>query len=103
MCASWWLGRLNWALAGAAAGASALGVVLYSGGEMMVVRARLLWNTIWVPVNLTLTGWLAAVGAIFILERFRLPRCGRVPTPCRPCAWQAGWPQRWWPRRCPGP
>ena len=70
-CASWWLGRLNWArwLAPLLV-LSALGVVVYSGGEMMVVRARPLWNTVWVPVNLTLTGWLAAVGAIFILERF---------------------------------
>lgn len=80
MCASWWSGKLAWARALAPVLVlSVIGIVAYSGGEMMVVRARPLWNTIWVPVNLTLTGWLAAVGVILILERF-LPAALRPGT-----------------------
>ena len=45
----------------------------------MVVRARPLWHTLWVPINLALTGWLATVGAMFVLQRF-------VPAHLRPAA-----------------
>jgi tetrathionate reductase subunit C len=49
---------------------SALSITVYTGAEMMVVRSRPLWNTMWVPVNLALTGWLAAVGVALVVERF---------------------------------
>ncbi|WP_406625694.1 NrfD/PsrC family molybdoenzyme membrane anchor subunit [Acidovorax sp. SDU_ACID1] len=71
LCASWWLGRVGWMRALAPLLAlSALSITFYTGAEMMVIRARPLWHTLWVPVNLALTGWLATVGAAFVLERF---------------------------------
>ncbi len=71
MCAAWWLGRPSWMrLLAPLLVLSALSITAYTGAEVMVVRARPLWNTLWVPVNLALTGWLAAVGVAFVLERF---------------------------------
>lgn len=71
MCAAWWLGKTGWMrLLAPLLVLSALTISVYTGAEMMVVRSRPLWNTLWVPVNLALTGWLATVGAAFVLERF---------------------------------
>ena len=71
MCASWWLGRPGWMrLLAPLLVVSALTIVVYTGAEVMVVRARPLWNTRWLPVTLALTGWLATVGVMFIIERF---------------------------------
>lgn len=71
MCASWWLGRLRWMrLLAPLLVLSALSIVLYTGAEVMVVRARPLWHTAWLPVNLALTGWLAAIGVMLLIERF---------------------------------
>src|SRR5699024_10139035 len=74
MCALWWLGQARWMrwLAPLLI-VSALSISLYTGMEIMVIRARPLWNTIWVPINLMLTGWLATVGWSFILYRI-LPK-----------------------------
>lgn len=74
MCASWWLGWRR-AMRGLAPllVVSALSIAVYTGAELMVVRARPLWNTLWVPLNLALTGWLATVGAVLVLERFLPP------------------------------
>lgn len=71
LCASWWLGHTRW-MRGLASLLllSALSITVYSGAEMMAIRSRPLWNTLWVPVNLALTGWLAAVGAMLVVERF---------------------------------
>lgn len=78
LCASWWLGKPAWMRAIAPLLLlSLLSIVAYTGAELMVVRARPLWNTAWLPVNLALTGWLAAIGAMFIIERF-------LPAPVRP-------------------
>ncbi|MEG0225911.1 MAG: NrfD/PsrC family molybdoenzyme membrane anchor subunit [Comamonas sp.] len=67
MCAAWWLGRTGWMRAlGAALLLSALSIVVYTGAEISVVKARPLWNNPWVPVNLALTAWLAAVGALLV-------------------------------------
>lgn len=80
MCALWWLGQLRWMRwLAALLVVSALSIVVYTGAEMMVVRARPLWNTLWVPVNLALTGWLATVGVAFIIGRF-LPAALRPDT-----------------------
>lgn len=71
MCASWWLGKAHWMrLLSPLLIVSALTISVYTGAEIMAVRSRPLWNTLWVPVNLALTGWLATVGAVFVLERF---------------------------------
>ena len=80
LCASWWLGCTRW-MRGLAPLLllSALSITVYSGAEMMAIRSRPLWNTLWVPVNLALTGWLAAVGAMLVVERF-------LPSQLRPGA-----------------
>ncbi|WP_035693374.1 NrfD/PsrC family molybdoenzyme membrane anchor subunit [Azospirillum halopraeferens] len=52
------------ALAGAAA------VVLYTGAEVAVVRARPLWNTPFLPVQFALTALAGAAGLVLILNRF---------------------------------
>ena len=71
LCASWWLGKTHWMrLLSPLLVLSALSITVYTGAEMMAVRSRPLWNTMWVPVNLALTGWLATVGVAFVLERF---------------------------------
>lgn len=59
----------------------------------MVIRARPLWNTLWVPINLALSGWLATVGMAFVLYRF-LPRALQPDAAaCKDCAiWACGWP-----------
>lgn len=71
MAALWWLGQQRWMrLLAPVLALSALSIVVYTGAEIMVIRARPLWNTLWVPVNLALTGWLATVGWAFVLYRF---------------------------------
>lgn len=71
MCLLWWLGQQRWMrwLVPVLV-LSALSITVYTGAEMMVVRSRPLWNTLWVPVNLALTGWLATVGAALVIGRF---------------------------------
>ena len=71
MCALWWLGQvrfMRW-LAPLLVLATC-SVVVYTGAEVMVIRSRPLWNTLWVPINLALSGWLATVGMGFVLYRF---------------------------------
>lgn len=75
----WWLslpfwpqGRLLIWLAWLCA-LSAVGILLYTGMEIMVVRSRALWHTGWLPVNLLFTALLALVGLLMLLECL-LPR-----------------------------
>lgn len=49
---------------------SALTILLYTGAEIMVIRARPLWATIFVPINLALTGALSALGAALLIARW---------------------------------
>ncbi|WP_313295718.1 NrfD/PsrC family molybdoenzyme membrane anchor subunit [Diaphorobacter sp.] len=68
LCAAWWLGKHQWMrLIAIGLVISTLTIVAYTGAEIAVVRARPLWSNPWVPVNLALTAWLAAVGAMLIL------------------------------------
>ncbi|NLD68270.1 MAG: polysulfide reductase NrfD [Limnobacter sp.] len=68
-CFAWWRGRIGWMRAlSVPLAIAAAGVVVYTGAEIAIVRARPLWNNPWVPVNLALTAWLAAVGAMLILS-----------------------------------
>ena len=74
MCALWWLGKQRlMRLLVPVLVLSTLSIVVYTGAEIMVIRSRPLWNTLWVPINLALSGWLATVGMGFVLYRF-LPR-----------------------------
>lgn len=47
---------------------SALGILLYTGMEVMVVRSRALWDTYWLPVNFLLTALLALFGLLLLLD-----------------------------------
>ena len=70
-CAAWWMGwRTLLRVLGVLMAVAAVSVMVYTGAEIMVVRARPLWNTIFLPVNLALTGWLAALGAMLVVARW---------------------------------
>lgn len=47
-----------------------LGVLVYTGSEIMIIRSRPLWHTIFVPLNLAFTGWLGALGLMLFLARW---------------------------------
>ncbi|MFD1710682.1 tetrathionate reductase [Ottowia sp. GY511] len=69
--ASWWLRKLSWMRAiGVLMILSALTILTYTGGEMMVVRSRPLWATPFLPVNLALTGALGTLGAVLLVARW---------------------------------
>lgn len=66
-------------------GLGALLVLLYTGMEVMVVRARPLWDTPLLPVQFAVTALAGAVGLVLLLERRfaaepadTLPRLNRV-------------------------
>lgn len=71
-----WLGRGNWSgrkllpVAAAATVVLALSILLYTGSEVMVVRARVLWHTLWLPVNLALTALVGALGGVLLLQHW---------------------------------
>ncbi len=70
-CAAWWLGwRTLLRVLAVLMALAALSVMVYTGAEIMVVRARPLWNTLFLPLNLALTGWLAALGAMLVVARW---------------------------------
>lgn len=54
---------------GMLAGLAALGILVYTGSEVMVVRARPLWNTPFLPLQFAATGGVGALGVMLILER----------------------------------
>ena len=45
------------------------GIMLYTGAELAVVKARPLWNTVWLPPMLIATGFITAAGLILLLNR----------------------------------
>ena len=70
-CAAWWLGwRTLLRVLAVLLALAAITVMVYTGAEIMVVRARPLWNTVFLPINLALTGWLAALGAMLVVARW---------------------------------
>lgn len=62
--------------------ASAVGILLYTGMEVMVVRSRALWDTVWLPVNFLLTALLALWGLLLLLEVL-FPRAATPVLPLR--------------------
>lgn len=48
-------------------------VLLYTGMEVMVVRARPLWNTPFLPVQFAVTGVVGAFGLVLVLDRLHGP------------------------------
>lgn len=86
--ASWWLRKLQWMrVIGVLMALSAITILTYTGGEMMVVRSRPLWATPFLPVNLALTGALGTLGAVLLVARW-LPEGLRGLSPSACCgAW----------------
>lgn len=54
---------------GLGAGVFALGVLLYTGMEIAVIRSRPLWNTPFIPLQFAATGFVGALGVMLVLER----------------------------------
>ena len=67
---------------------AALGILLYTGMEVMVVRARALWDTYWLPINFLLTALLALFGLLLLLD-ILIPRADDATevTPLRRGLW----------------
>ncbi|WP_417539200.1 NrfD/PsrC family molybdoenzyme membrane anchor subunit [Marinobacter sp.] len=61
----------RWMLVVAGLGALALsvGIMVYTGAEVAIVKARPLWNTHWLPVMFVLTGLVAAAGLVILINR----------------------------------
>ncbi len=57
------------AIVGLAALLLSSGIMLYTGAELAIVKARPLWNTIWLPPMLVATGFIAAAGLVLVLNR----------------------------------
>ena len=92
-CAAWWLGwRTLLRVLGVLMALAALSVMVYTGAEIMVVRARPLWNTLFLPINLALTGWLAALGAMLVVARWLPGGLAVLPAPLlRTLSLSAAW------------
>jgi len=45
------------------------GIMLYTGAEVAIVKARPLWNTYWLPPMFVATGFITAAGLILLLNR----------------------------------
>lgn len=45
------------------------GIMLYTGAEVAIVKARPLWNTYWLPVMFVATGFITAAGLMLLLNR----------------------------------
>ncbi|WP_249225500.1 polysulfide reductase NrfD family protein [Tardiphaga alba] len=80
---AWWLGlrRLQRAT-GILLVLSAASILVYTGAEVMTLRARVLWHTYMLPVNLALTALLGTVGGIILISRLLPPAF--APMPRRP-------------------
>lgn len=48
--------------------ASAIGILIYTGAEVMIVRARALWHTLWLIPNFALTALVASLAAIVFVQ-----------------------------------
>lgn len=45
------------------------GIMIYTGAEVAIVKARPLWDTHWLPVMFVLTGLVAAAGLVILINR----------------------------------
>ena len=71
LCLVWWLGRpALLRVVAVLLAISAVSILVYTGFEVMIVRSRPLWNTIFLPLNFALTGWLATLGAMLWVARW---------------------------------
>lgn len=78
--ALWWLRRPALLRGvGVLLALSAISILAYTGGELMVVRARPLWATAFLPINLALTGALGSLGAMLLVARWLPPGLADFP------------------------
>ncbi|MFG6157596.1 NrfD/PsrC family molybdoenzyme membrane anchor subunit [Halomonas sp. 1390] len=56
-------------LVGLATLALSTGIMLYTGAEVAIVKARPLWHTVWLPPMFVATGVIGAAGLILVLNR----------------------------------
>lgn len=84
----WWLQRMVLLrLLGVIMALSALSILFYTGAELAVIKARPLWHTLFLPLNLALTGWLGCLGAVLVVARW-MPG-GMAVFPVRLWVWLA--------------
>ncbi|TDB04299.1 NrfD/PsrC family molybdoenzyme membrane anchor subunit [Halomonas marinisediminis] len=65
----WQTPRAVLALVGAGALVASLGIMLYTGFEVAIVKGRPLWNTNWLPPMFVATGVIGGCGLILVLNR----------------------------------
>lgn len=68
---AWWLEKRQvWRWLSLLLLLSALSILIYTGAEVMVLRSRPLWNTVFLPLNFALSAALASIGALLLIARF---------------------------------
>jgi tetrathionate reductase subunit C len=65
----WQVSRKIMVLVGLAALATSVGMMIYTGAEVAIVKGRPLWHTIWLPPMFVATGIVGACGLILLLNR----------------------------------
>ncbi|HSH49031.1 MAG TPA: NrfD/PsrC family molybdoenzyme membrane anchor subunit [Halomonas sp.] len=65
----WQAPRAVLALVGLGALIVSLGIMLYTGFEVAIVKGRPLWNTAWLPPMFVATGVIGACGLVLVLNR----------------------------------
>lgn len=65
----WQVSRKIMVLAGLAALATSVGMMVYTGAEVAIVKGRPLWHTAWLPFMFVATGTIGACGLILVLNR----------------------------------
>ncbi|MBN7771731.1 polysulfide reductase NrfD [Marinobacter daepoensis] len=66
---AWQAPRWMLVMCGLGALLMSFGIMLYTGAEVAIVKARPLWNTYWLPVMFVLTGIVAAAGLVMVINR----------------------------------
>ena len=74
----WQIPRPLMVMVGLGALALSLGIMLYTGAEVAIVRARPLWNTYWLPFAFIATGVIGACGLVMLLNRIAQVRSAAV-------------------------
>lgn len=65
----WQVSRKIMVLVGLAALATSVGMMIYTGAEVAIVKGRPLWHTVWLPPMFVATGIVGACGLILLLNR----------------------------------
>jgi len=68
-----WSGRVPRLVFAAVMILGATGILVYTGAEVMIVKARALWHTPWLIPNFALTAMVASLAAIIFAQAWILP------------------------------